>query len=297
MAETEKSPTPPPTHTPAQRSSAQSTMVSTNAKGDLERAGSKDTVTLWTYLMTEVDPAQTTAPLAMYCFMTGYVDVVSFSAIFVWCGFQTGNFAQLAIALARLFEGAPGFRDQTFHKADQQALCSLISFNAGAFVGRIGDRVGAHKRIWLIAGTFIQALMTMASAIAFWKAGQPSIANSRDLPAWTNALTFVGLAFMSASLGVQGILGKRLNTQFGTTIVLTTVWVELMSDPRLFKFRQRVKTRDHRLIAAISLLVGAFVGRCILGQLGTAATMGIGVGFRMFITFSWIFVPNKPPRP
>ena len=216
----------------------------------------------------------------------------------------------MAIALARLFEGTPGSQDHTFHKADQQALCSLISFNLGAFVGRIGDRVGAHKRIWLIAGTFIQALFTMASAVAFWKAGQPSISNARDDPAWTNALSFVGLAFMSASLGVQGILGKRLNTQFGTTsayiythifirhidksvVVLTTVWVELMSDPRLFKFRQRVMTRDHRLIAAVALFLGAFVGRSILGQIGTAGTMGVGVGFRVLITLSWLFIPNK----
>lgn len=57
----------------------------------------------------------------------------------------------------------------------------------------------------------------MAAALTFWKSGQASIANERDDPAWTNALTFVGLAFISASLGVQGILGKRLNTQFGTT--------------------------------------------------------------------------------
>jgi MFS family permease len=145
----------------------------------------------------------------------------------------------LAIALARLFEGAPGFQDHTFHKADQQALCSLISFNLGAFVGRIGDRVGAHKRIWLIAGTFIQTLFTMASAIAFWKAGQPGISNARDDPAWTNALSFVGLAFMSASLGVQGILGKRLNTQFGTTsaynIYITSLYSQICSciDDRL----------------------------------------------------------------
>ena len=131
----------------------------------------------------------------------------------------------MAIALARLFEGAPGFQDHTFHRADQQALCSLISFNLGAFIGRIGDRVGAHKRIWLIAGTFIQALFTMASAIAFWKAGQSSISNSRDDPAWTNALSFVGLGFMSASLGVQGILGKRLNTQFGTTSTFLFIFI------------------------------------------------------------------------
>jgi len=269
---------------------------SNHSKGDAERAAPNTTLSLWKYLMADVDSSQTTAPLAAYCFMTGYIDVVSFSAIFVWCGFQTGNFAQLALALARLFQGAPGFRDQTFHKADQQALCSLIAFNAGSFIGRIGDRIGAHKRIWLIAGTFLQALFTMAAALTFWKSGQGSISNARDDPAWTNALTFVGLAFISASLGVQGILGKRLNTQFGTTIVLTTVWVELMTDPGLFKLRKRVISRDHRVIAAVSLFVGAFVGRAILGQIGTAGTLGVAVGFRMFITLSWIFVPGKVPR-
>lgn len=75
-------------------------------------------------------------------------------------------------------------------------------------------------------------------------------------------------------------------------VVLTTVWVELMSDPRLFRFRERVMTRDHRLIAAVSLFLGAFVGRALLAQLGTAGTLGVGVGFRMLITFSWIFVPS-----
>lgn len=124
---------------------------------------------------------------------------------------------QLALALARLFEGPKGFRDTTFHRADQQALCSLISFNIGAFIGRIGDRVGPLKRIWLIAGCLLQALLTMAAAICIWKSGQAGIADVRADPSWTTPLTFVGLAFMSASLGVQGIQGKRLNTQFGTT--------------------------------------------------------------------------------
>ncbi|KAF8189322.1 hypothetical protein BJ912DRAFT_1105452 [Pholiota molesta] len=170
------------------------------------------------------------APLAAYCFMTGY----------------------MLAGLPRL----------SFHKADQQALCSLISFNLGAFVGRIGDK----------------ALFTMAAAIAFWKAGQPSISNARDDPAWTNTLTFVGVAFMSASLGVQGILGKRLNTQFGTTIVLTTVW--------------RVMTRDHRLIAPSRFSSAPSPG-APSSRSGTAGTMGVAVGFRILITFSWIFVPGK----
>lgn len=91
--------------------------MSTTA-GDAERAGRGRTVSLWNYLMTDVDSKETTGPLAAYCFMTGYMyvsscpahekiynrscapirsDVVSFSAIFVWCGFQTGNFAQVRL--------------------------------------------------------------------------------------------------------------------------------------------------------------------------------------------------------
>ena len=150
----------------------------------------------------------------------------------------------------------------------------------------------------------------MAAALAIWKSGQPSIASDRGAPSWTNSLTFVGLAFMSASLGVQGIQGKRLNTQFGTTstssnelrrfidlciplVVLTTIWVELMSDPRLFKLRDRVASRDHKSLAALALFVGGFIARALLGKIGAAGTLGIGAGFRILIAISWIFVGGK----
>jgi len=162
--------------------------------------------------------------------------------------------------------------------------------------GRIGDKIGSHKRLWLVLGTFIQAVFTMAGAIAFWKSGQPSLSGERDQPAWTNAKTFVGLAFISMSLGLQGILGKRLNTQFGTTIVLTTIWVELTTDPKLF-VAKRVKTRDHKILGAGALFLGAFVSRAILYSLNTGAALGIAVGFRILIALSWLFVPGKPaPR-
>ncbi|KAJ7750977.1 hypothetical protein DFH07DRAFT_745877 [Mycena maculata] len=252
--------------------------------------------TFWEHLKTEVDPAQCTGPLAGFCFMTGFIDAISFTAVFVWCGFQTGNFAQLALAIARLWEIAPSGsgHDTSFHIADKQALTSLLSFNAGAFFGRWGDRVGPHKRVWLIFATSIQVLLTMAAALTVWKSGQGSIAAIRGDPSWTNALTFVALAFMSASLGVQGIVGKRLNTQFTTTIVLTTVWVELMTDPGLFNLKHKVKTRDHKLIAAVALFFGAFVARALLAQIGAAGALGIGAGVRVLITLAWIFVPGKP---
>lgn len=126
----------------------------------------------------------------------------------------------MALALARLFQGPPGQRDTSFHLADQQALTSILTFNAGAALGRIGDKMGPKSRAWLSLGTLIQALLTMAAALTLWKSGQPSVADARDQPAWSNALTFVTIGFMSASVGLQGIMGKRVNTQFATTGVL-----------------------------------------------------------------------------
>jgi hypothetical protein len=57
----------------------------------------------------------------------------------------------------------------------------------------------------------------MAAAIAIWKSGQASVADARADPAWSNTLSFVCIGFMSASMGLQGIMGKRTNTQFTTT--------------------------------------------------------------------------------
>ncbi|OCH88541.1 hypothetical protein OBBRIDRAFT_795162 [Obba rivulosa] len=261
-----------------------------------------DTVRLWfspttvftkAHVMGDVDPVQSTLPLSAYCFMTGFIDSISFSAVFVWCAFQTGNSVQLALALARLFEGPAGHRDTSFHIADKQALTSVLTFIAGAFIGRIGDRMGPKSRAWLFLGTMIQALFTMAAALAAWKSGQGSVADNRGDPAWTNALTFVALGFMSASMGLQGIMGKRVNTQFATTIVLTTVWCELMADPKLFRLNHRVISRDHKVIGILALFVGGFVGRALIDAIGSPGTLGIGCGMRVLIAAWWLVVPGK----
>ncbi|KAI6112147.1 hypothetical protein EDD16DRAFT_1604822 [Pisolithus croceorrhizus] len=241
-------------------------------------------------LMREIDGSRASAPLTAYCFMTGFIDAVCFSAIFVWCAFQTGNSVQLALALARLFNGA---HDYSFHIADRQALCSVLSFIFGAFIGRLGNKIGSKTRLWMTLGTFIQALFTMAAAIAIWKSGQPSVSDSRDDPAWGNVASFVCVGFMSASMGLQGIMGKRLNTQFTTTVVLTTTWCELMTEPQLFHFRRLVRSRDHKVMAILFLFIGGFTGRAILDKIGSAGTLGVGAGVRFLITLSWLFVPVK----
>jgi hypothetical protein len=75
--------------------------------------------------------------------------------------------------------------------------------------------------------------------------------------------------------------------------VLTTVWCELMADPRLFTLR-RVISRDHKLVAILAVFVGAFLGRAVLQASGSAVTLGVGAALRGIIAASWLFVPAKP---
>lgn len=139
----------------------------------------------------------------------------------------------------------------------------------------------------------IQAFLTMAAAIAIWQSGQGSIAPSRSSPAWSNTVSFVCLAFMSASMGLQGIMGKRINSQFATTVVLTSVWCELVADPKLLNFRKGINSRDHKVLAIFALFLGAFTSRAILAEIGSAGALGVATGIRVLLAFGWLFVPSK----
>ncbi|PIL24590.1 hypothetical protein GSI_12474 [Ganoderma sinense ZZ0214-1] len=243
------------------------------------------------HLMSSVDPHRCSFPLIALCFMTGLIDAVSYSTVFVWAGFQTGNTVQLSIALARLLE-----RPTNFQLSDQHALTSLTCFLGGSFLGRVGNHLGDTTRAWLVLGTFVQTLFTMAAALTAWQSGQasvsPSAASVAQAP-WTDATTFVALGFMSASMGLQAIMGKRMNTEYATTVVLTTVYSELVAQKDLFTLRRRVTSRDHRALSIVLLFFGGFSGRAIVQTAGAPTALGVGAGIRLIITLWWLFVPGK----
>ena len=90
-------------------------------------------------------------------------------------------------------------------------------------------------------------------------------------------------------------MGKRINSQFATTVVLTSVWCELVADPKLFNLRRAVVSRDHKVLAIFALFLGAFLGRAILAQIGTAGALAVAMGIRFLLAFSWLFIPRKDP--
>jgi len=71
--------------------------------------------------------------------------------------------------------------------------------------------------MWLFVGTMVQALCTAAAALAVWQSHSPKIAQHSNEPAWKDVLTFVGMGFVSFSMGLQGAMARHLNTPYGTT--------------------------------------------------------------------------------
>lgn len=260
---------------------------------DLQNSGTT-TARLKRYLLVEVDEERASVPMASFCFMTGIINAVIFTAIFIWCGSQTGNTLQLSLAIARLLNGQ---HDYSFHFADQQALCSLISFVLAVFLGaQIGDKIGSKSRAWLFLGTFIQTLFTIAAAVLMWEGRESSVADARYDPAWSGTLSFAFTGFLSASMGLQGVMAKRVGTHFSTTVALTTTWCELMADPKLLDVRRLVASRDHKIMTVALFVLGGFAGRTSLDQIGSARTLAIAAGIRLITSVWWLFAPAKNAR-
>lgn len=105
------------------------------------------------------------------------------------------------------------------------------------------------------------------------------------------------LGFLSASLGLQGIMGKRIASPMNTTVVLTTTWVEIFNDPLLFSLKP-VKSRDIRVMGVLALFFGGFVSRAITNACGSAAgALGVLAALRVVQLVWWIMIPNPPAGP
>ncbi|WWD04285.1 hypothetical protein V865_002354 [Kwoniella europaea PYCC6329] len=242
------------------------------------------------HLQEDISNGSVTYPSIYMCFLTGLTAAPSFAACFVWCGFQTGNAAQLGLALARTF--TPDHqRTFGFQKMDQQALVSLLTFFMGSSLGQIGNKVGGKKRYWLIIATLVQMLLMMSAALVGHFSGESGLADGRGDPSWVTPMGMTTLAFLSATMGLQGAVGLRLGSPMATTVPLTSTWIDIFNDPFLFALRA-VRTRDIRSAGALSLIFGAFVSRAILGVIGSAGTIGVVIGFRAVLLGWWFFLPS-----
>jgi uncharacterized membrane protein YoaK (UPF0700 family) len=171
--------------------------------------------------------------------VTGLVDSFSYLVLgHVFVANMTGNVVFLAFALA----GAKGF-------SIAASLIALAAFIVAAiFASRLVSRTGLHRGHTLAAVGGIQSLLLGASVVL-------SILSGNPVPA---AYSYVLIAALGASMGMQNAAARRLAVPDLTTTVLTLTLVGIGADNR-FSGGSGSKL-GRRLISVLSMFFGALVG-------------------------------------
>lgn len=147
--------------------------------------------------------------------------------------------------------------------------------------------MGPKSRRWLLLATAMQVVLTIIAAIL--AIPEPDY-GSRPNPSWADARGMCALGCLSAGLGIQGIIGKRIGSEMNTTVVLTATWVEIFNEPGLFNLGF-VRSRDARIAGVLMIFVGAFVGRSFLGVAGSGGALGVLAGLRALSAVGWMMIP------
>jgi uncharacterized membrane protein YoaK (UPF0700 family) len=210
--------------------------------------------TLWSDWVRHPVQGPLPALLLVLTALTGLVDAVSILGLGrVFVANMTGNIVFIGFALA----GAPGF-------SLPASITALFGFLAGALVGgAMVTRFAGHRGLMLRNTGAVQfALMMIAFILVLPSAGLPD----PDLGAAVAALC-------AAAMGIQNTTARRLAVPDLTTTVLTMTLTAIAADGR----RSAARTTGRRIVAVLTMLLGAVVGALLVLNGGLAWALGLAL--------------------
>ena len=181
----------------------------------------------------------------------------------------TGNTIYLGLGLA-----APNESNRWIRSGISVAFFCIGSF----FFARYHRYFGGRKRWVLVSSYTLQLLMIIGAALLVTLG--PKTGTSGPVTEFI-AIPIALIAFQSAG---QAVTSRVLAYGSMTSVVLTSIYCDLFSDPKLFTKPSANAERNRRATAPILLLIGAFFGGLwahsdfgLAGALWTAVVLKTGV--------------------
>jgi uncharacterized membrane protein YoaK (UPF0700 family) len=196
------------------------------------------------------------ALLLVLTVVTGLVDAVSYLKLgHVFVANMTGNIVFLGFAIA----GATDF-------SLPASVVAVGAFVAGALMGgRLGASAGKHRGRLLAIAIYIQIGLVGAAFIASTQATDFDTGPGR----------YVLIVFLGLAMGLQNATARRLAVPDLTTTVLTLTLTGLAADSPLAGGKSANSAR--RLMATLTMLVGAGVGAVLIFQVGVSAALAVAL--------------------
>lgn len=230
------------------------------------------------YMKQDIDRSWADLMLLLSYVITGLLDS---SAVFIWGSFvsmQTGNTVYLGLGLVAPSEGTRWIRSGT----------SIAFFCLGSFVFSRFHRYFSPKRRWVLLASFSAQLVLVTAAAIIVHVDTEEGGDLR----WEVLVPLALVAFQSSG---QAVTSRALQYNSLTSVVLTSIYCDLFSDPLIMAGLTQNDERNRRAAAPVLLLVGAVIGGLwahssvgLPGALWTAATL------KIVIIFSWCFWRAEP---
>jgi uncharacterized membrane protein YoaK (UPF0700 family) len=194
--------------------------------------------------------------LLVLTMVTGLVDAVSYLQLgHVFVANMTGNVVFLGFAVADA-------RDFSI----PASITAIAAFMGGALVGgRLGSDTGLHRGRFLALATYIQIVLVGAALVV-----SIQTFDFDDKP-----VRYALIVLLALAMGVQNATARRLGVPDLTTTVLTLTLTGLAADSALASGKN--PNRGRRLIATITMFLGAAVGAFLIFHIGVDAVLALAL--------------------
>ncbi|CAN9173884.1 unnamed protein product [Alternaria alternata] len=212
----------------------------------------------------------------LFCYIiTGLLDS---SAVFIWGSFvsmQTGNTVYLGLGVVAPSEGIRWIK----------ALTSITAFCAGSFCFARFHRYFSPAKRWVLIVSYSFQMLLIAVAALIATVGK----DTKEGLHWQMLVPLASVAFQSSG---QAVTSRALKYNGLTSVVLTSNYCDLFSDPQLFKLSN--VERNRRIGAPAMLLLGACIGGLYAhSSVGLAGALWTACGLKLLAVFAWVFWPSE----
>jgi len=257
-------------------------------------------------LNSDIDPRWADLILGGCFFCTGLIDSVAFSvfscfvamqtgmadcrrAVVTGADMSTGNTVFVSLGISGLPKDSPRY-------SCIRSLIAIVCFCLGAiFFSTYHRHYGPLKRWVLLSSFLLQTILILITAIL---ATTGVVAKDRvgasTFP-WSDLCPIALLAFQSAG---QVVASRVLKYNSMPTVVLTSLYCDLMSDPHLFTAGLFDDAdRNRRAGGAIVLFAGASIGAALSKtSVGFGGIMWIASGLKAIMVLAWLLWKQKISR-
>lgn len=172
-----------------------------------------------------------------------------------------------------------------------KSLVSIVAFFIGALLFSLyGRSIGPKKRVTLFSSFLFQGILVIiAVALIEGDLIPHTQAEAASLTGGKLFLELIPIALLAFQSAGSMTAARGLGFNEIPTVVLTSVYFDVASDPKIVRdVRGNVK-RNRRVGSVASLLVGAIVGGWLSrSRGGMESALWLSAGLKVIISFGWL---------